>query len=80
MTIALVHIFSLPVVWFLIPRLMTYWTYLEFALVAEGFAVISEGALTKAPLRIPWWRSFATSAAMNMTSFAFGILFSSIVF
>lgn len=70
-SVILVNSFSLPIVWFLIPSLMV--SYFENVLVAEGFAVISEGILVKALLRLSWRRSMATSFAMNMASFIFGI-------
>jgi hypothetical protein len=72
-TALLVNSFSLPIVWFLIPHLQTYWTYWKFASVAEAFAVVSEAIMMKPLLPLSWRRAAATSFAQNMTSYAVGL-------
>jgi hypothetical protein len=72
-SVTLVNSFSLPIVWFLIPGLMV--SYSENVLVAEGFAVVSEGLLLRALLPLSTGRAIATSLAMNMASFVLGLLF-----
>jgi hypothetical protein len=72
-TVILVNAFSLSIVWFLLPKYSV--SYVEYLVAAEALAVVSEALLMKAILRFSIRRAFATSFAMNMASFFFGILF-----
>jgi hypothetical protein len=69
----LVNTFSVPIVWFLLTKLPI--DYFTFVVVAEVFAVASEGLLLKTLLPRSLGRSMVTSVAMNITSFSIGVLF-----
>jgi len=71
--VLIVNAFSLPFVWFIFPTVgLEYHLYL---LVAETFAVVSETLLMRVLFPTSLKYALATSIAMNMASFTFGILF-----
>jgi len=73
MIVLIVNAFSLPFVWFVFPAIpLGYHLYL---LIAETFAVVSEALLMWIMFPMSVKRALATSVAMNMASFTFGILF-----
>jgi hypothetical protein len=67
---------SLPVVWFVLPLLITYSTYV---LLAETFAVLSESLVLRALLTISYKRCLLAAFTMNLTSFAIGWIFPTVI-
>lgn len=73
----LVNAFSLPLVWFVIPLLVPY--YSAYVIGSELFAILSEAILLKAILHLSFKRVILGSALMNLTSFSVGLLLPSLI-
>ena len=76
--VLIVNAFSLPFVWFVFPALTV--GYRLYLLIAETFAVVSEALLMRMMFPISVKRALATSIAMNMASYTFGVLFPWLIF
>ena len=76
--VLIVNAFSLPFVWFVFPAITL--GYRLYVLVSETFAVVSEALLMHVMFPTSVKRALATSVAMNMASFTFGILFPWLIF
>jgi len=76
--VLIVNALSLPFVWFVFPTINL--DYRLYILISETFAVASEAVLMRVMLPITVKRAFATSVAMNMASYTFGVLFPWLIF